>query len=416
MESHSFREIHERCLTLKTEIEKIRQENHDLRLRNQEPFSKANEIPKTNKIDEDPQFLSHSLLLQALANANKLDESLDLKGTFELLPKQTKRNEELHKIIDDKNRIIHDLQMNIQSLNLMKSGQSPSSETKFDYTHDVKHDDACSRPKRPIKRTFPPTWDKTTTSNRFEYLSDSAVDKIKDDHVADADILDMQIQNVKLKCQVKLLQKRVAESTPNKTAGDCNNKRLSDTYLAKSHKPTDRTNERVDHSPRSNSHAQSNESKGKTVTIMGDSMISYQDEKLHSNRRRTVKVRSYPGATSEDLIYFRKPIARRQPDVIIIHVGTNNLRIKDEKEIAKNIATIKNAISQISPDTKTLISVIIQRLDKINESLNDKVFIVNHELMQLLPKHDLIDNNNISRDCIGNKGLHLNRLGRRHLA
>ena len=98
----------------------------------------------------------------------------------------------------------------------------------------------------------------------------------------------MQIQNVKLKCQVKLLQKRVAESTPNKTAGNCNDKRISDTYLAKSHKPTDRTSER-NHFPRSNSHAQSNESKRKTVTIMGDSMISYQDEKLHSNRRRQSK-------------------------------------------------------------------------------------------------------------------------------
>ena len=155
------------------------------------------------------------------------------------------------------------------------------------------------------------------------------------------------------------MQKRVAESTPNKTAGDCNDKHLSDTYSAKSDKPTNRTNER-NNSPRSNSHAQSNESKRKTVTVIGDSMISYQDEKLHSNKRKTVKVRSYPGATSEDLIDFCKPIARRQPDVIIIHVGTNDLRMKDEKEIAKNIVIIKNTISQVSPDTKALISLIIQ--------------------------------------------------------
>ena len=39
--------------------------------------------------------------------------------------------------------------------------------------------------------------------------------------------------------------------------------------------------------------------------------------------------------------------------MIIIHVGANDLRIKDEKEIAKNIVTIKNTISQISPDTNT---------------------------------------------------------------
>ena len=80
--------------------------------------------------------------------------------------------------------------------------ETERSETKFDDTHDVKHDDAWSWHKKLIKHTFPPTWDKTTTSNRFEYLRDCAEDKIKDDHVADADTLDMQIQNVKLKRQV----------------------------------------------------------------------------------------------------------------------------------------------------------------------------------------------------------------------
>ena len=36
--------------------------------------------------------------------------------------------------------------------------------------------------------------------------------------------------------------------------------------------------------------------------------------------------------------------------------------------------------------------------------------------MQFFSKHDLIDNSNLGRDCIGNKGLHLNQLGTRHLA
>ena len=78
---------------------------------------------------------------------------------------------------------------------------------------------------------------------------------------------------------------------------------------------------------------------------MGDLMESYQDEKSHCSRRRTVKIRSYHGATLEDLTDFCKPIARRQPDVIIIHVGTKDLRMKDEKEIVKNILAIKNTIT-----------------------------------------------------------------------
>ena len=79
------------------------------------------------------------------------------------------------------------------------------------------------------------------------------------------------------------------------------------------------------------------ESKHKTVAIMGDLMISYQDEKLHTNRRRIVKVRSYPGATSDDLIDFCKPIVSRYPDVIIVHVGTNDLRHREEKKLLKTL-------------------------------------------------------------------------------
>ena len=105
---------------------------------------------------------------------------------------------------------------------------------------------------------------------------------------------------------------------------------------------------------------------------------------------------------------------RRHPDVIIVQVGINDLRHREEKEIAQNIMKINETIKEISPNTKTLISLIIQRFD--NKSLNDKACIVNHELMQLISKHDLIDNSNLDRDCIGHKGLHLNQTGTRHLA
>ena len=75
----------------------------------------------------------------------------------------------------------------------------------------------------------------------------------------------------------------------------------------------------------------------KTVTIIGDSIISYQDEKLHTNKKRVVKVRSYPGATTDHLIDYCRLVAHRQPDIIIVHVGTHDLRSKDEKEIAQII-------------------------------------------------------------------------------
>ena len=38
-----------------------------------------------------------------------------------------------------------------------------------------------------------------------------------------------------------------------------------------------------------------------------------------------MNVRPHPGATSEDLIDHIKPVARRKPDIVVLHIGTNDL-------------------------------------------------------------------------------------------
>ena len=127
-----------------------------------------------------------------------------------------------------------------------------------------------------------------------------------------------------------------------------------------------------------------------------------------------MKVISYPRATSEDLIDHCKPIARRAPDVIILHVGMNDLDKRDEDSIVENIKKIKNEIVHISPKTKVLTSLIIIRYD--DDDLNDKGVLVHDKLMRKLPKSDIIDNSKLDRHCVGLKGPRLNRLGHKHLA
>ena len=73
-----------------------------------------------------------------------------------------------------------------------------------------------------------------------------------------------------------------------------------------------------------------------------------------------------------------KPIARKKPGIIILHVGTNDLKSNEESSIVKNIVEIKEAIKRISPLTKTMISLIISRYN--SELLNDKAIIVNERL------------------------------------
>ena len=40
-------------------------------------------------------------------------------------------------------------------------------------------------------------------------------------------------------------------------------------------------------------------------------------------------VKSFPGATVQDMLDYSKPILRKKPDIIIYHTGTNNLYIDD---------------------------------------------------------------------------------------
>ena len=84
----------------------------------------------------------------------------------------------------------------------------------------------------------------------------------------------------------------------------------------------------------------------KTITIIGDSMISYQDEKLHTNKKRVVKVRSYPGATIDDLIDYCRPIAHRQPDIIIV--------------LTTFVARTRLKLLRISLELKTTLKKLVQ--------------------------------------------------------
>ena len=49
--------------------------------------------------------------------------------------------------------------------------------------------------------------------------------------------------------------------------------------------------------------------------------------KINSNgdSKNNVKVITHPGSTTEDILDYIKPIARRKPGIFIIHTGTNDL-------------------------------------------------------------------------------------------
>ena len=119
----------ENCVTFQTELERIRDEKHNLWLRNQEiPSDNSNREPKGKDAHVNQDYVTHTVVLQTLTHANKFIENLDIKGMIEMLQNQIKRNEELQQIIDNKNAFIHDLQMNIQSLTVLTKQPCPEVE------------------------------------------------------------------------------------------------------------------------------------------------------------------------------------------------------------------------------------------------------------------------------------------------
>ena len=67
----------------------------------------------------------------------------------------------------------------------------------------------------------------------------------------------------------------------------------------------------------------SGENQRKRVFVLGDSIINGIEEKGLS-KKHNVRLRKFPGDSTEDLLDHVKPVARKKPDLIVIHFGTND--------------------------------------------------------------------------------------------
>ena len=156
--------------------------------------------------------------------------------------------------------------------------------------------------------------------------------------------------------------------------------------------------------------------KRKEVFIVGDSILkNLQGRKL--SRSSKVKVSSFPGCTTMDMRDHIKPILRRNPDAIVMHVGTNSLRSSATvRDCAEEIVNLATMISNES-SADLAISAIIPRSD--NEVLAVKVSGVNKILKTFCNQNEwgYVDHSNISpQHDLNRSGLHLNTKGTARLA
>ncbi|CAB3999768.1 Hypothetical predicted protein [Paramuricea clavata] len=160
---------------------------------------------------------------------------------------------------------------------------------------------------------------------------------------------------------------------------------------------------------------QNRDQNGCDVVIIGDSITKH----IHGHRlsrKHKVKNMSFPGATVEDMVDFVKPIIRKRPKKIILHVGTNNLKRDNPKKISKKIIDLANDLKKQHSSVEIAISSIIHRTD--DTLLNSKVDKVNESLEKSCVDNNFgfICNNNIKHDCLNVGGLHLILKGTINLA
>ena len=107
---------------------------------------------------------------------------------------------------------------------------------------------------------------------------------------------------------------------------------------------------------------------------------------------------------------FIKPILKRNPKKVIVHVGTKNITKDKPKHVKQKLVKLVDEMKQEHPGLKIGISSILRRND--DPSLNSKIDRVNSHIEQYChdKNFDFINIDNIITDkCLNKSGLHLNR-------
>ena len=148
-----------------------------------------------------------------------------------------------------------------------------------------------------------------------------------------------------------------------------------------------------------------------TCAIVGDSMVNGIDEK-RLQKHGNVKVFYFSGARINDMNHHLMPIIAKQPDYLILHVGTNDATTNTSRKIIDDLLMLKSNILKQLPNCRVIVSKPTIRIDhgKANLTLRN----VNKHLETL--NLECIENGNISAQHLGRKGLHLNSKGKGRLA
>ena len=97
------------------------------------------------------------------------------------------------------------------------------------------------------------------------------------------------------------------------------------------------------------------------------------EEKRISKRDRKVKVKNFPGATIDDMYDCIKPLLKKYPDDILLHVGTISTVNEPSEVVLCKLLDQKISIEHTLPESNVVISNLITSTDNGTASLTSKM-------------------------------------------
>ena len=104
-----------------------------------------------------------------------------------------------------------------------------------------------------------------------------------------------------------------------------------------------------------------------SVAILGDSMIKYLDKRrLQHGVNKNINIRTFPGAKTQDMKHYTKPTLATNPDAVIIHVGTNDIKNSTPEKVAESMLDLGKDIKLNCGNVELIFSTIIIRTDVLS--------------------------------------------------
>ena len=172
-------------------------------------------------------------------------------------------------------------------------------------------------------------------------------------------------------------------------------------------------NENVNNEHITNTRNDSNNNTRKKITVIGDSKVKFlRSDEISSyvTVNNAVNDMKYPGSTTDDMVAYVRPVIRKKPDIIILHVGKNDLTkgIDTTFKVRKIVSAIQEVYS--NRNIQLGFSSIAQRADKDYSKETKDIYtrLKNYCLGKGLI---FVDNSNIDEFYIKNSKLHLSKHG-----